>query len=368
MKDVCPGWTLVCYEVDEYAFFAYEKVKHQVQNTRLRQKKKRPTALVIRYGGFGDMLQTASFFPRLHEEFDIWVNTTPNGKHVFEGNPYVEGFWIQDAHQVPNEYLTTYWRALEGKFDRVINLSESIEGSLLAIPGRHNFHWSVQKRREKLGSISYLERMSSIAGLPFSTPDKGFYPSKSERDDAVQTRASFDGPVILWVLSGSSVHKAYPWTDSVVASILLKHPKAHVVFVGDALCEILELGWKNEPRVHGYSGKWGIRKTLAFTETVDVVIGPETGVLNFAGMLPGVVAIPMLSHSSPTNLTQHWHNAIVLQPDGVNCHPCHKLHYSPVTCNIHEDTGAALCMLNISPERVTKAIMTALSVRSTTPN
>ena len=46
--------------------------------------------------------------------------------------------------------------------------------------------------------------------------------------------------------------------------------------------KLLEVGWEQEKRVVTKSGKWSVRDTLAFLDVCDVVVGPETGVLNAA--------------------------------------------------------------------------------------
>jgi ADP-heptose:LPS heptosyltransferase len=74
------------------------------------------------------------------------------------------------------------------------------------------------------------------------------------------------------------------------------------------------------------SGEWSIRQTLAFIDQADLLVGPETGVMNAAGLHP-VKKIVTLSHSSPENLTKHWVNCTSLTPKNTPCYPCHQLHY-----------------------------------------
>ena len=111
-----------------------------------------------------------------------------------------------------------------------------------------------------------------------------------------------------------------------------------LLLVGDELCQLLELGWEKEKRVITKSGKWSMRKTLAFLDVCDIVIGPETGVLNAASTLD-CRKIVMLSHSSKENLSKHWNNTATLEPDYYPgfCYPCHKMHYGFQTCNRDEN-------------------------------
>jgi hypothetical protein len=50
-----------------------------------------------------------------------------------------------------------------------------------------------------------------------------------------------------------------------------------------------------------------VRETLALAQQMDLVIGPETGVLN-AVCYEAMPKVAMLSHSSWENLTRHWVN------------------------------------------------------------
>jgi len=138
---------------------------------------------------------------------------------------------------------------------------------------------------------------------------------------------------------------------------MLHSPKIKVVMVGDEACQILEGGWENEKRVIRKSGKWGIRKSLTFAEECDLVIGTETGLLNSVSAR-NVPKICFLSHSSVENLTKHWKNAVSLEPKGVDCYPCHRLHiYGFQTCHRDDQTGAAKCAAAIHPDEAWEAIL-----------
>jgi ADP-heptose:LPS heptosyltransferase len=163
---------------------------------------------------------------------------------------------------------------------------------------------------------------------------------------------------IMWCLSGSSIHKAYPHMDAVIARILLEMPEAAIHFTGDVACQILEAGWENEPRVFRQSGEMSIRQTLALAQACDTVIGPETGVLNAVAFENEITKVVMLSHSSHENLTKHWANTIAIEPnrEAAPCYPCHRLHYTRDFCPFEEETHAAVCAYSISPDTVFRAV------------
>jgi hypothetical protein len=219
------------------------------------------TVCVVRYGGFGDMIQTAAILPALKREgFHVTVMTTPKGQDILRDDPHVDAWFIQDDDQVPNTWLGDFWRAQAKRFDRFVNLSESIEGTLLAIPGRANHSWPEATRRRLMSGVNYAEWTAELAGVEFA-PDGKFYPSIDEaaqtqrylahvkervahaprhepRNSAQQImglaptfrKAPSSVPVIqpvfnvMWCLAGSSVHKFYPHQDAVMAKILLEMP------------------------------------------------------------------------------------------------------------------------------------------------
>ena len=96
-----------------------------------------------------------------------------------------------------------------------------------------------------------------------------------------------------------------------VPDFMKSQQNVSIITVGDHLCQLLEVGWENEKRVVTKSGKWSVRETLAFLDVCDLVIGPETGVLNAASTLECHKTV-LLSHSSHENLSKHWKNTPAL--------------------------------------------------------
>jgi len=313
------------------------------------------TACVCRFGGWGDMLQTASVFPRLKEQgFHVTVMTTPKGKDVLFNDPHIDDWYIVDTDQIPNGELHAFWKVQSARFDRFINLSESIEGTLLALPGRVNHSWPHEVRKKRL-NLNYMDFIAELAGVEFK-PCRLFHPSDDEKEWAGRETDDNDTFWCLWALAGSSIHKFTPHQDTVIARMMLYMPECKVILVGDDACRILEQGWEGEKRVIRSSGKLGIRQTLALAERMDCVIGPETGVLNSVAYLDTVSKVLMLSHSSHNNLSKYWLKAQALTPKDTPCYPCHLLHYGDEYCNVDKETCAAMCAVNIGPDEIYEAI------------
>lgn len=352
------GWDLVENQErnanTEYSFLQVYQKRNDKQCVIVPPVKGKKAA-AVRYGAWGDMMQTSSVLPHLKEQgYHVTLYTNERGAEVLKHDPNVDRFIVQDTDQVPNEALSSFFLYTSLKYDKFINLSESVEGTLLAIPGRANHEWPHAFRHKRL-NVNYLEFMHDLADVP-RDPRVKFYPSAEEKQWAAKQREKLGKPVILWSLAGSAVHKAYPHAHQVMARILYAYPEATIVTVGDDSCKIQEFAWEKEPRILRRSGEWTIRQSLTFCEYADLIVGTETGVLNAAAMLK-VPKIVFLSHSSPENLTKGWVNTASMEPELTPCYPCHRMHYGWDYCNKEKDSHAALCQFNISVPRVWKRVV-----------
>lgn len=372
MEQVKRGWDLVDFQVrsqdDEYSlWFVFKLIQGREHKFSFLTPNIQKTCAIIRYGAIGDQIMTSSLFPSLKEQgyhITCYVQAG-QGYEAIKHDPHVDRFIIQGKNEIPPQFLNEFWGYTRKKYDKWINLCESIEATLLASPGRANWEWPNELRQKYLDR-NYLEWTHELAQVPPPYRPK-FYSTQDERAWAQKKKSQFGRRNILWSLAGSSGHKVWPHLDTVIAGIMLEYPDTHVVLVGDEYCQILEVGWDKEPRVHCMSGKWSIRESMAFAEVADIIIGTETGLLNAAGSM-NAWKIVTLSHSSANQLTKHWKNVIALnQPEGVGCnkHPCMQLHgaegHSPwEDCPKEEATGTALCQFHVGPQMMFGAIQRIL--------
>ena len=287
----------------------------------------------------------SAIFPLLKQDgYHITLNLHKRSLPVVMHNPYIDKIIIHDE-KIPNEKLTEYWEELGKGYDKVINLSESIEGSLLKTEWKESYNWLKEKRHE-VCNVNYYDRTLEIAGYGHIKGLSGeLYFTKDEIKWAKKQIDKYRGKFIfMWSLSGSSLHKTYPYTEQIACSFLDKHPDAICFTVGDQLCQLLE--WQH-PRTKCKSGIWTIRQSMLMTKFVDLVIGSETGLLNAAGCWD-TSKIVMLSHSSHENLSKYWKNVFPLHAD-VDCYPCHQMKYSLYDCELDKETEAPICMAKLSP-------------------
>ena len=324
-------------------------------------KKPRPekTCGIVRLGAFGDNIQASSVLPWLKEQgYYIVFYTSDHGYPVIQHDPHIDEFVIQGRDEMPPQILGEFWKHESKKYTKWINLSESVEGTLLPPPGSARHGWP-DEVRAKYMDVNYLEFTHELAGVPPPYRPK-FYATDSEKSWAREKARSYGRKNILWSLSGSSVHKTWPWLDAILARVMIHYSDVHVVLVGDEVSKVLEAGWEKERRVHCRSGEWSIRESMAFAEVADLIIGTETGLLNAAGGMetPKIVT---LSHSSENMLCKYWKNVIALkQSSGCPKFPCRQLHQSWDHCMKHEETGTAICQAAITADQMWDAVVRVL--------
>lgn len=318
------------------------------------------TCIIARFGAWGDLMQMTSVLPELkRQEYYVVLHCSPRGYPVVKNDPRIDRFVLQDPDQVPNRELTAYFVYLSSRVDKFVNLSESVEGTLLAMPGRPVSFWT-KEARHAVCDVNYVELTHLLAGLSYSRPQTEFVSTREERDDCRTFLEKHGGsPNILWVLSGSAVHKTYPHLDSIIARVLLTWPQARIFTVGEELCELLEAPWVNESRVIRMSGVMEIRPTLVLAQACDLVIGPETGVMSAVSMMD-MGKVLLLSHSTKENLSRDWVNTQSVWSKVTECYPCHRLIFGWDQCVQGAKSGAAQCQEDISPDQVWQAVQKGL--------
>lgn len=370
MKEVAPAWDLLRNEDRnagiEYSFFQVFRKGGEGHRFSHQAPKPAKRCAVVRYGAWGDALQMSSILPGLKAQgYHITLYSTPRAFEVISQDPHVDEVILQDTDQVPNHALGQFWDYERKKYDKWVNLSESVEALWLTLKERSQTNWP-KSVRDKYLDTNYVQFAHELAEVPYEKPLHKFIPSLEERNWAhEQTKALKAKPFILWVLNGSSVHKVWPHLDQIFARVLLTYPEAKIVTVGDPeKSPILDEPWAKEPRVLRMAQKWSIRQTLAMAQKADLVVGPETGVLTGVACEP-LPKIVFLSHSSVNNLTRDWDNTYALFSTKTPCYPCHKMIYGWDNCVRNEEPdkywqGTAQCQVDLPPEACWMALTRAL--------
>jgi ADP-heptose:LPS heptosyltransferase/predicted SAM-dependent methyltransferase len=370
------GWECLECEVrgqdEEYCFWMVFRLRAEPKTEFRPWQKPEKAVMVIRLGAYGDQIQAASILPHLKAQgYHVTYMSAEPGVQAVLHDPHIDDFLIVDKDQIPNLLLGEYFERMgKERFDRVVNLCESIEGALLQLPGRVGDTYPHEVRR-KLFDVNYLERTHDIAGVPHEFHAR-FYPTDTEM--AQTQRQMLDRikePVtILWVIAGSSPHKLYPWQPQAIVQLLAARPDVHVILAGDERCQAIEdlieqaaIGYfGSAARITRTSGNWPVRATMTLARMVDVVVGPETGVLNAVCLEERPAKVVLLSHSTRNMLVKHWVSTLALEtpPDRLECSGCARLHYDASRCRTDAATGAAACQAMISPKDVAEAVIASL--------
>ena len=137
-----PGWDLVENqrrdEDMEYSMLLVFRKLYGKKNMRSCDRP-RPakTACVVRYGAFGDLMQSSSVWAALKKEgYHVTVFSSPPGSDVISHDPNIDDLVLFDKDQVPNGDLLAFWQWQRKKNDKWVNLSETVEGTFLAKIGR----------------------------------------------------------------------------------------------------------------------------------------------------------------------------------------------------------------------------------------
>lgn len=303
------------------------------------------TCLIIRYGAYGDAVMLTCVLPYLYKQgYEITANVNKRTHEVLRNNPYIKKYIIHEDDSVPTEDLPKHWGKMSEGYDKVINFTGIIENDLMFSYPQPEYYWCLAKRRKHVSHVNYLERHFEKAEI---VPDKiktEIYFSRRERKKALKYRRKHKNHfLILWALCGSSINKVYKYWEYVSNEFLEQHRNAFILAIGDELTKFLHYP---HPRIeYILPSNYSFRHSMTLVPLVDLVIGPETGILNVAGCFD-TPKICMLTHSSQSNLTKHWINDYSIQSMSY-CSPCHLIHRFKTiwrnVCQVDPETGFPEC-------------------------
>jgi ADP-heptose:LPS heptosyltransferase len=307
------------------------------------------TALIIRWGAIGDMVFTSPL-PRLIKEqgYYVVVNTQRQGLSVLQENPYIDEFWFQERGVIDPPKMHIYIEKIKDGFDKVVDLTQSIEREMLEMPDDKGF-----KMADDLDE-NYIDHTIRKAGFDATGLNGELYFTDEEEKAAKDFLEEFkDKFVVLVCLLGSSIHKAYPWWQFIFneQTLYKDMPDLVTITTGDEWARLLD--WEHPQNISG-SANLPLRKSLLLAKYADLVIGPETGIMNGAGCFD-TPKICLLTHSSRDNLCKYWKNDYSLT-SLAECSPCHKMVYSREQCEIDPHTTTCQCISQIKPDMVIKRI------------
>jgi len=316
---------------------------------RVPEVKAEKTVGLVRAGGLGDAIWATAVCQALKAEgYHVTAYVEEQGEQILRHDPAVDRIIVTDELRMPGDSQMSFWCHEQARYDRWINLIESVEKNLLAVPGDLRFYWPAEERRRIFGH-NYLEAVHRLAGTSRRYQQR-FVATPEERS-AAALRQVPGRKSAVFAVSGSTLPKFWPYVSDLCDGLIAR---GYDVWV---LGEMRGLALAPRAGLHVVGRGWGIREALAFAQLADLVAGQETGILNAVANEP-MRKVVLLSHSTAKNLTRDWSNTVALHGD-AECWPCHRIHYLQngwQMCNQDEATRLAKCQATISVDQVLEAV------------
>lgn len=301
----------------------------------------RPRLLLTGYRAYGDWIFTCPVLPFLFDRYEVFCDMNLKGDHLFYDDPRFSGKAVFIfENNPPSEFARLAderrMRMREQvKPDHEIDLSGTLEGACIARPEQPEFSLPVADRRVVYGSHGFYDAVFQRCGIP--VPDaldlRGlWYPDEAYAWGTAWEELQGDRFVVVMVIHGSSIHKRFRDWRLVMDQILQRYPEALIYLTGEekpANLPAERVRWLSHLNM-------GFKQTALLVKHVDLVIGPETGLLVAAGMW-GTPKIMLMSASSVWQANQYQRGDFSFQLPPA-CSPCHLSVFQIADCeNAVED-------------------------------
>ena len=358
-----PDWTLLENQIraqgNEYSFLLVlrKEAKGAGQQIALNTRAEKSAGLV-RVGAHGDAVWASSPCALLKEQgYSVTAYVAKTGAEILKADPNIDRIVELPDGALDDEELLEFWAREAAKHDRWINLIGSVEQRLLFHPSSNEF-FLPHKLRHKFGNQNYLEMIHDYADLPHDFRQK-YYPTEQELAWAHDVRAKLPaGPVVVLNPCGSGPAKTWPHAQRFLQR--MEEAGINCVVLGDLRLPLEEVG--EHTAIVGT--EWPVRAALAFAQLADVVVATESLIANTVAM-EAMLKVVLLSHSSNENLTKHWINTAAIEPNGVACFPCHRVHGAHLGfCSRDTATGCSACMASAGADMVADFVVDQLKARA----
>lgn len=348
-----------------------DQVYEAWQDPRAKGQK---TTAILRMGGYGDGLLGAELAPAYKNggHYVAYIGSNFSAEAV-RHDPHIDLVQEIEIGRMQPEDFGALMTALDRRYDHVVNLGESIEGHIVKLPQRVDYYWPDPVRR-KASAINFEEWTACIGGVEFKPGWMRFYPSEEEKAWANMAKSKLcknGEKLALWAVGGSGEQKIWPYLSAALTQLsqepdviwaLVGHGERDERIADEAVTHAAHFGGDTSKMallMHGF--KASMRDIMALGQLADLVVGPETGLMNAVAYAPGVSKVIYLSHSSPENIPKHWTDTTVLTPD-TSLFPCHRMHYQDNPCP-RDHNGHPTCSAALKPKTVVDAVREALRAK-----
>lgn len=285
--------------------------------------------------GLGDMIQCTPVLSRLKKAGAksitawCWPQTEPILRH----NPNIDAVRYFDPRvsnpdlpAAERKQIEDAFRAeIETDFDHLLYLGFSVEGNLVfksTLDGPFDNCGLIEGRRKKADGINLYEEMLRRSGLPPEPGDRclpEFYFSVDEEGEFAEfaKQKKKNQKWILWNPAGSTQNKLLPYSGMFIRAVLKKYPNSRHFLVGSLNTDIAD------PRVEVIGLQWPVRRILSFLRAMDLVVAPDSFILNAAGAWKGQ-KMTWLTHTGPEHIIKNFYNCQYVQAR-TKCSPCYLI-------------------------------------------
>ena len=319
--------------------------------------------LLIRYGAYGDIIH-CSMLPRLFKEkgYEVHFEYNFKARQLLAHNPHISQHIVYEPttdeeikecknKKEINEKLQKRYEKYKTKYDKVINLNDSLERGTIAMEDMESYDLS-QEERKALYDNNYYDWTLKWAGLGDLVGQgiKGeVYFTENEHAMAKSFIDNHKDKFILLVnLSGTSLHKVYPFMGQVIQRFLDEHEDAIAITTGDQSCQLLE--FKHDKIIHK-SGVWPFRQSLLVAKYVDGVVGCESGMMVGATMWETRACQLMTAASINCHIPSGQKKDFSIQSKAP-CSPCFKGPYTYRGCPSDQILNLPLCVTSFDKDDV----------------
>jgi ADP-heptose:LPS heptosyltransferase len=305
--------------------------------------------LLVRNGGFGDLLFLTPLLRYLDEKYKHAGMAVACGRRyhaVYLRNPYVRRIFtypVRLRDLVSYDYHLFYEGTLETSEDAGLHAVD--------LMARHAGIADVRDRRLGYDVEPALARKA-----------------KNILRNELKVKAG--EPTVGLHLRASSPIRTYPLESSLLVAATLGAAGARVFLLGAEGDWEKTVGRKLSPsaefkNVDNLCGRFRtINHTAAFLSRLDLLIGPDSALVHFAGALD-VPTVALYGPFPGAVRTKYYPRCVTLEgryatkPGEEECAPCFK--HGPLPCPRAGEGGASPCLRNLEPEAVVRAAVGILA-------
>ena len=312
-------------------------------------------SMILRYGAYGDLIYLLPLIDRMKADGkDLYLHTGIRGLDVFQADPRFQSILAcnpataEDWQEVINKDIETV------NPDEIVNLTDTMEGTL--IPGREqpSFHWPVEKRRKVTQGESFYSFGLKVAGYSRGEGCGTVAFTEEELTWADRWRETYrDEFLVMMPVSGSNAQKRFPIAKELGREILFRYPDAILYLTGGPNEKHRSFSFGDHRVYPAFDTSF--RQVLLMTRYADYVVGPETGLLAAAGMW-GTPKTMLCTSSSVFQATDGHRNDFSLQAE-IPCSPCLRAIYKPEDCyHSHVAEDETVCNYKFRMETILESI------------